>query len=333
MAGRARRLVHDAFEKLPDNVREGARRTRDDLIGLGQLKANQALLAKRLADLEQKVDPQPVAREPEDARFPAGVRTRLCTSAQLEEPWFREWCDAMGEPPHAHRKQWEFTYIAKVMDAMGLLEPGRRGVGFGVGREPLVSAFAARGVEVLATDLEPEDKEAQGWIRSAQHAVGGVEGMLREDVADAEAFRRLVTWRPVDMRAIPDDIQGYDFCWSACSLEHLGSLDLGWEFVEKSLRTLRPGGIAVHTTEFNVESDDVTIESGPTVIYRKKDVLALRDRLEGAGHEVAAVDFDKGQGLLDRYVDVPPYSDEPVLRFWYASFTLTSVAVVVRKAG
>jgi hypothetical protein len=30
---------------------------------------------------------------------------------------------------------------------------------------------------------------------------------------------------------------------------------------------------------------------------------------------------------------VPPYADEPVLRFLFAPYTLTSIAIVVRKAA
>jgi SAM-dependent methyltransferase len=321
------RLVRTVFEWLPESVRRRIVNRRAELAGLGQVKKNQALLAMRLAELEQ--EPAGQAEEVEDDRFPAHVRSRLCTQAQLSEPWFEKWLEAMHEPAVVHRKTWEFADVAEVLDAMGLLEPGRRGLGFGVGREALVSFFAARGVEVVGTDLEPTSREALGWTRSGQHAEGP-EGMLRTDVVDAEAFNKLVSWRAVDMRAIPEDLTGFDFCWSVCSLEHLGSLEAGMEFIEDSLATLAPGGVAVHTTEYNLTSDDDTIETGPVVVYRERDVKALKERLEAAGHEVAAFDFSQGDGLLDKYVDVPPYGEEPVLRFLHASYTLTSIAIVVR---
>jgi hypothetical protein len=330
----ARNLARAAFERLPESVRDDVARKRIERFqrrSLGRIKDNQALLAMRLAELERRQGPvRRLAPEVDDPRFPPDVRSRLCTQDQLDEPWFAKWCDALGEPPTAHRKTWEFTYIAHVLESMGLLEPGRRGLGFGVGREPLISGFAHRGVSVVATDVAPEAQEAAGWVRTGQHSVG-VEGMLRAEVCDPARFRELVSWRPVDMRAIPDDLRGFDFCWSACALEHLGSLAAGWKFIEASVATLAPGGIAVHTTEFNVMSDDDTIESGPTVVYRERDLLDLKARLEAAGHEVAAFDFYRGDGLLDQYVDVPPYGEEPVLRFLAGSYTLTSVAVVVRS--
>jgi SAM-dependent methyltransferase len=220
--------------------------------------------------------------------------------------------------------------VPEVLERLGMLGAGHRGLGFGVGRERLVPAFAARGIEVVATDLEPESREMMGWIRSDQHAYGA-ESMQRPEICEPETFRRLASWRAVDMRAIPGDLTGFDFCWSVCSLEHLGSLDYGLEFIERSLDTLRPGGIAVHTTEYNLTSNEAAVEAGPTVVYRERDMAALVARLESQGHEVAALDLRPGEGLLDRYA--PPYADEPCLRLLFAPYTLTSVALVIRTRG
>ncbi|MDQ2648599.1 MAG: methyltransferase domain-containing protein [Actinomycetota bacterium] len=323
-------LVRRGVNRLPDDMRKELGRRASELKGIGQLKANQALLAKRLADLEaRELGARPAPPDVVDDRFPPGVRSRICTQAQLAEPWFDAWSRELREPAYAHRKSWEFTYIAEVLQAMGQLQPGRRGLGFGVGREPLVAALANRGVSILATDLDPEAKEARAWLRTDQHA-DNIEAMSRPEVCDPAKFRELVDWRAVDMRAIPSDLRGFDFCWSACALEHLGTLEEGMRFVEQSLETLVPGGIAVHTTEYNLYSNDSTIESGPVVVYRQRDLEELRTRLEGQGHELAAYDLAPGDGLLDHYVDLPPYAEEPCLRFLFGSYTLTSVALVIR---
>ncbi len=323
-------LVRTAFEWLPEQVRKDIVRRRAEFRGIGQLAVNQRLFALRLAELEGNRALGTTVPEVPDHRFPDGVRSRLCTHAQFSQPWFTKWCEAIRERPAVHMKNWEFGYVAETLDRLGLLEPGRRAVGFGVGREPLISAFADRGVEVVATDLEPDSREALGWVRSDQHAHGGVDDMLRDGACDPAKFRELVSWRGVDMRAIPDDVCGFDFCWSICSLEHLGTLAAGLDFIENSLKTLVPGGIAVHTTAFNVHSNEDTLETGPTVAYRERDLLEFRDRLEAQGHEVAAFDLSRGDGLFDRYIDVPPYGEEPGVRFLFASYTLSSVAIVVR---
>ena len=134
------------------------------------------------------------------------------------------------------------------------------------------------------------------------------------------------------MNAVPDDIQGFDFCWSACALEHLGSLDQGVRFIERSLDCLAPGGWAIHTTEFNVSSNEDTIAVGDTVLYRRRDIEAIAARLTGQGHEVAPLDFNPGFGVMDNFIDVPPFLSEPVLKIALAGYACTSFGLIVRKA-
>lgn len=325
--------VRGLLDRLPAPARLRIRSNRDALRGLVQLKRNQAMLAARIARLEESRDQAPRAADDiPDPHFPPGVRSRVCTQSQLAEPWFRAWCEALGVAPRAHRKLWEHAYLAQVLDTLGMLRPGTRGLGFGVGREALVALFAGRGCAIVATDLPPAAEEARAWRNTDQYA-DGLQGLARDELCSRERFQELVTWRPVDMRAIPDDLTGFDFCWSACSFEHLGSLEAGLEFVERSVATLAPGGVAVHTTEYNLTSDEATVAAGPTVLYRKRDLLALTARLEARGHRVATVDLDPGEGVLDEYVDVPPYFEEPHLRVWYGPFTTTSLALVIRAAG
>lgn len=290
------------------------------------------MLARRVAALEGARDgarsPSP---RPPDPRFPPEVRSRVCTEAQLREPWFLSWCEVLGERPRLHRKLWERAYIVHTLDCLGMLRPGRRGVGFGVGREPLVAFFAGRGCEIVATDLPPTTREARAWSTAHQH--GELDDLLRPGLCPEAQFRELVTARRVDMRSLPPDLAGFDFCWSACALEHLGSLEAGMDFVKQSMSTLVPGGIAVHTTELNVTSVDTTLSSGPTVLYRRRDLEALSRELEFAGHEVAALDLESGDGVLDEYVDVPPYSAEPHVKIWLHDYTITSAALVIRAGG
>jgi SAM-dependent methyltransferase len=321
--------ARSAFELLPEGVRTGVKRRVAQARGLDQLKRNQAALALRVADLERRVVGEQPPTQVEDDRFPHGVRSRVCTQAEVEQPWFAECCEAIGEVPRRHRKLWEHAALVKAADDLGLLHAGSRALGFGVGTEPLVAYFAGRGCTVLATDLDPSDSGARVWSHTGQHAES-LAGLARPELCPPDEFAERVTWRPLDMRAVDDDLDGFDFCWSACSLEHLGSLDAGLDFVRASLRTLRPGGIALHTTEYNVSSNDATIETGHTVLYRRRDIESFVAELERDGHLVAALDFDTGSGVLDAYVDLPPYVDEPHLRLLHNGFVISSVALVIR---
>jgi len=96
------------------------------------------------------------------------------------------------------------------------------------------------------------------------------------------------------------------------------------------MRTLRPGGLAVHTTEYNLDSDTDTVSAGNTVLYRRADLGALVGRLEEQGHAVAALDLVPGDGILDEYVDLPPYGEDAHLRAWFGKYSTTSVALVIR---
>lgn len=328
---RATNALRRSFDRLPPGARADVRRAADVARGLTQVKRNQAALALRVAALERAtrtVDPEPV-----DPRFPAGVLSKTCTQDQVESPWFAAWCEALGEPPQAHRKLWEWAYLIRVLDELDQLRPGRRGLGFGVGRESMVAFIAGRGCDVVATDLAPDAAEALLWTNADQHASGILEDLARPELCDPDAFAERVSWRPVDMRSVPADLRGFDFCWSACAFEHLGTIDAGLRFVEDSVATLRPGGIAVHTTELNLDSDTETIESGPTVLFRRRDLQDLAARLEAAGHEVATLHLVQGSGALDTYVDVPPYVPEPHIRLLYRNVVTTSVALVIRAGG
>ncbi len=96
--------------------------------------------------------------------------SQACTVGQFSEPTYERWLRAMKRPLHRHRKQWEFIYILHTLDYYGALKPKSRGVGFGVGEEPLPAVMASMGCYVTATDLPPEDARAGEWGVTGQHA-------------------------------------------------------------------------------------------------------------------------------------------------------------------
>ncbi|HEY0022660.1 MAG TPA: methyltransferase domain-containing protein [Longimicrobium sp.] len=259
------------------------------------------------------------------------LRSSLCRQDQLESPAFRAWAARMGQPFQLHRKVWEFCYIAQALDERGMLQPDRRGLGFAVGHEPLPALFASMGCDVLATDLAAEQAQGTGWIETNQHA-SSLADLNLNGVCPPEAFARQVSFRPVDMNAIPADLSGFDFLWSSCSLEHLGSLRHGAEFIYNAMRCLRPGGVAVHTTEYNASSNGPTVRTGGAVIFRRRDLRAIAAELRAAGHDVAELDFTEGTLPADLHVDRPPFTHNPHLRLSLDGHVATSFGLIVRKA-
>jgi 2-polyprenyl-3-methyl-5-hydroxy-6-metoxy-1,4-benzoquinol methylase len=254
----------------------------------------------------------------------------LCRQADFEQPFFGFWTRRLGTSVRYHRKLWEHVFIAQSLWERGAIALGARGLGFGVGREPLAALFASEGCRVTATDIAPELAAQKGWSQSAQHAAS-LESLRNDRVCPAALFDQGVEYRVCDMNDIPASLTGYDFCWSSCALEHLGSLRRGAAFIERSMKCLRPGGWAVHTTEYNLSSDSHTLEQGGTVLYRRQDLEALARRLEAQGHEVAPLDLHPGDQALDDYIDVPPYRAEPHLRLSITGYACTSVGLIVRR--
>jgi len=257
--------------------------------------------------------------------------TQLCTAGQFGEPDYGRWCAALGEAPRPHRKQWEFVWLLASLEKAGLLRPGLRGLGFGSGREKLPALFAHYGIDVVASDTLPEQAMASGWAEGAQHAAS-LADLFDPGVVSEAAFARHASFRPVDMNAIPPDLAGFDFCWSICALEHLGSLRHGLGFIEASLATLRPGGMALHTTEFNLSSDFETLETPGLSLFRRRDILALAERLVQAGHRVWPVNLHPGHRPLDTHVDVPPYS-MPHLKIAAEGWVATSIGIAVQRSS
>jgi len=264
--------------------------------------------------------------------------SQLCTYASLSSPELRVWSerlrpvwDPAGIDPKAfvvHRKMWEWLIICHVLEERELLHPGSSGLGFGVGREPLVALFASLGCRIVATDLDPGRAREAGWTQTEQYA-GTAAELNEHHLCDQRAFAELVSYRHLDMNHLPDDLPQFDFTWSSCALEHLGSLEAGAAFVRQQMRCVRPGGTAVHTTEFNVSSNDETVDSGGTVLYRRSDLEALFTELDRSGYR-ASWDFSLGDSPADQHVDVPPFT-ETHLRTRLGDFVTTSAALVVDK--
>ena len=279
------------------------------------------------------------------APAPLGLGSRTCRQADIEHDWLRHWCGRLGIWPAYHRKVWETCFIAQMAWEAGALAPGRRALGFAVGREALPSLFAAAGMEVVATDLPAGDARAREWVRTGQHAGGEAaarDALFRPDLIGEEEFARRVSFRAADMRRIPPDLLrgGFDLVWSACAMEHLGSIGRGEAFVLDAMRCLRPGGIAIHTTEFNTDAAGGTLRRGATVLYQRRHLDALAQRLAEAGHQMLPLDDAPGEGPLDAFLDLPPYGEEagygapqpPHLRLSIRGYPVTSAGIVA-KAG
>jgi hypothetical protein len=255
-----------------------------------------------------------------------------CTASDFMHPEFPNVCQALGAEEAYHRKLWEWVYIYHKLRTWAEVRPGKRGLVFAVGCEPLPAAFAVLGASITATDAPREIGEQSGW-RTGNQFSDEFAALNRAGLISEDEFQRLVEFRHCDMNNIDPDLKDYDFCWSACSLEHLGTLQKGIDFVINTVeKVLKIGGVAVHTTEFNCSSNRATIETGGTVLYRRRDMDGLVNALRERGHEVDLIRVAPDRYAIDTYVDVPPYWQNGAhLKLEIGEFVVTSIGVTVRR--
>lgn len=259
---------------------------------------------------------------------------RLASAPESDSPEFQEWFRRAGYGPPFSRKKWEYGAIIAAADSFGLLKPGNRALGFGVGREHLPAFFASCGMQVLATDQRIDAPNAKkDWFDKGKLSTG-MEDLPWEGICSEEDWRR-VSFRSADMNAIPKELHGqFDLTWSACSMDHLGSQRKGWRFFRESMKCLRPGGAAIHTTEFDLALKGKPVRKGSTVFYRKENVEKFLRSLERRGCIVPEANFTWNDDPVTREIDREPHSNP------HGHYTLeacglvvTSIVVIARKPG
>lgn len=267
------------------------------------------------------------------------MRSKVSTQADLESQWATFWLRELKLGLAYHRKLWEFAYVMQALHLAGCFSGAKAGVGFGCGREILPSYFASRGVNVLATDMPQNAEHAAAWKNTQQHSES-LADLHFAALCPSEQFYRNIKWRDVDMNHLPRDLGEFDFCWSICAIEHLGTIEKAMAFVENSLNYLKPGGVAAHTTEYAFLSRDRPFETSATVLFTRSDFIELERRLKCAGHSLAPLDFDPGEGPMDLFVDGPPYwhgeshlPDNIHLKATYDGVPTTCFGLIVRKAA
>jgi len=259
------------------------------------------------------------------------IRGRLATAEEASNEVARGILNELGQSVRLHRKQWEFIFIVSSLKKLGMLKPGKRGLVFAAGSEPLISYFASLGVEIVATDMDSESASEKGWSDTNQHA-HSLDSLFKEELVDKETFYKAVSYQTADMNNLPTEFHGsFDFVWSTCSLEHVGSISLGQTFAINSMALLKPGGAAVHTTEFTLSSLKDTLYRGNTVLWRKMDVEHLRDDLRHVGYDIADFCWHTGDNALDQEPDVPPYKPDNHIKLLISDHVCTSVGWIARK--
>jgi len=203
------------------------------------------------------------------------IISKFANQDDFKMPWLKQYYSVVSGGPvgaRLHRKIWELTYIMHIVNTMKLCTSDlQRGYVWAVGQEPLPSYFANLGCRITGSDMPETETSKIEWAATGQHS-SNKDGMYHANlISSKETFDRLVDYRAENMNFLPPDIYGkYDFTWSTCSLEHVGSISLGQRFIMNSMDILKPGGLSIHSMEFTLSSLEDTVETGSTVLWRKK---------------------------------------------------------------
>jgi len=251
--------------------------------------------------------------------WPAYMTFSTPVASDFLQPEFAAFLTRIEHPLWFHRKLWEYAFIEHRLGAAGMLQPGKRGIGFGVGQEKLPELFSKAGCEILATDTPPVLAEARSMT-----------AIVFRDGGNTDFVKR-ITYQTCDVTNIPETMSGYDFCWSSSCAEHLGNDMLGDRFIRDSLRVLKIGGIAVHTTQINLSSNGQTIQQGVPCIFRLIDFKGLVHRVRALGHEMDDIVMGPLITPVDHHIDVPPYTNNPHLKVHVGPYVTTSVGLVLKR--
>lgn len=260
-------------------------------------------------------------------------KSKLVKYLDWEAEHFLYWPHRLGIPfpVPPQRKWWEFIEIANIIYRVKGLE-GMRGIGFGVGEEPMTSALASLGAQILATDIGANHESSKDWDNG--QLAKNIESLYKHEIIDRETFDKNVTFEELDMNNIltrEDLFNQFDFSFSCGSIEHIGGIEQTIQFLVNQMNVLKPGGIAVHTTEYNLDSEEETLNAHNICLLRKRDLIELERKITEKGYELIPVDYSLGNEEADLFIDKPPHQFHQHLKLQSSGFTHTSILLVIRK--
>lgn len=261
---------------------------------------------------------------------PIELEWAIVRQETMDAALFQYWMNELKQRAGYHRKAWETFLILQTLWQHGCFGIGKEGLGFGVGKEALPAYFASRGSTVLATDMPISDEARRKWKDTGQHSLGDINNFNLQNLCPPDILISRVEYRAVDMNYVPADLQGFDFVWSAGSLDHVGSIMDAFNFIITSLRCLKPGGIAVHTSEYSLLPSNINATEGDTVFFREEDVKSLYETLKKLGYTLPPLNLNRGQRALDFQHDKPPYTSEPHLSLESCGLINTSIVFVAQ---
>lgn len=237
--------------------------------------------------------------------------TKFTVARDFHTDWYQTWKQKLNLGDHIHRKCWEIATICETLASAGMLNTNKKGIGYGVGNEPLLTLFTKMGCTILATDGLPS---TWSTMNDQFHTIN-----------------QTIETRIVDMNWIQGAVQPnhYDFSWSICSMDHCGSTWLTKRFLLNQMNCLKKGGIATHTAEYTINTELPKI--GTTTWLTWEDILDIQQLMTACGHHPAPIDWFIGDTLEDHIIDKIPYNGKIHIKCETHNRWGTCVIITARK--
>ena len=177
--------------------------------------------------------------------------SKICDAADWFDTEFHSIViNELKESPRFHRKQWEFAMIFLALKKLGFLNENMTGLSLGGGNERVLYSIAQHVNKLIVTDLYDEDttwdcaktKDPDEYIKASKP--------FDVDDSKIKALR-------MDMRYLDFEDNTFDFCYSACAIEHIGDFDDFVRHLDEVYRVLKEDGVYVFTTELEIGSNTV----------------------------------------------------------------------------
>lgn len=236
----------------------------------------------------------------------------------------------IGEKPTWHRKYWEIGFILYNLKILNLIQKNKKGLVFGCGIDPIIPALASQEVYVTATDQPLSTGLNSDWNLTNQYC-SGLESFKIYDpkITTWDIIKSQIEFKEIDMNNIKLPAYNYDFLWSSCSLEHLGSIENSINFILKSTETLKPGGYAIHTTEYDWH-DNRQVDDPKNCIFNKNSFVTMSKKIKQLGHHLYPIDFSIGEQAEDRHIDAYPFELKTHLKLKVGIQHLTSIGFIIK---
>lgn len=261
---------------------------------------------------------------------------KMCDAADWFDPEIdRVITEELREVPRFHRKQWEFAAIFLALRKHGLLNASSIGLSMGGGKELLLYAIARHVRQLIVTDLYDT---VTTWDCAR---TDDPDAFIKSDVPLPVDVSRLKALR-MDMRALSFDDGAFDFCYSSCSIEHIGEREDFLQHLREVYRVLKVGGMYAFTTEVHY-GREVIMDPANYVF----SLQYLADLIREAGFEVPA-EFNAGVAhhrvnfplpanirnlsyLGDDHIAAPVFRELPHVQLLRGKFPYTSGLFILNK--